>query len=76
MILKDLLTYIESKQRVAEVDLLKHFHLHRKGLGPMIEILIKTGHIQKTVNNRGTALPVQIFYSWQPVKVIPMVTLL
>lgn len=76
MILKRLSTYIKTQQRIEESALLKAFHLQPNGLAPMIEILIRSGHVQKTINNRGERLPAQVFYSWQEHKVIPMVTLL
>jgi len=74
MILTELLVYIETKQRVEETELLSYFHLQENGLAPMIERLMKTGHIQKTINSRGPSLPAKIFYSWQQNKVIPMVS--
>ncbi|MDA7747061.1 FeoC-like transcriptional regulator [Psychromonas sp.] len=76
MILKRLSAYIELHQRVEESALLKEFRLHKNGLAPMIEILIASGHIQKTVNNRGERLPAQVFYSWHEKQLIPMTTLL
>lgn len=76
MILKRLSDYIETQQRVEEGTLLKHFRLQRNGLAPMIEILIRAGHIQKTINQRGDKLPPQVFYSWHKQQVIPITTLL
>jgi len=76
MILKALSDYIQVEQRIDEKDLLKHFRLQQNGLAPMIEILIAHGHIQKTINKRGEKLPVQVFYSWKEVKVIPMTTVI
>jgi hypothetical protein len=76
MILKELSSYIQNHQRVEESVLLKHFRLQKSGLAPLIEILIRTGHVQKTVNNRGEHLPAQSFYSWRDVAVIPMTTLI
>ena len=76
MILKRLSNFIETRHRVDERALLKEFKLHKNGLAPMIEILIRSGHVQKTVNKRGENLPAQIFYSWYKTKVIPMTTVL
>ena len=76
MVLQRLSTYIKSQQRVEESALLKAFHLKANGLAPMIEILIRNGHVQKTINNRGDKLPAQVFYTWQERKVIPMTTML
>tara|TARA_R110001583_G_scaffold34784_3_gene116405 strand:- start:1974 stop:2204 length:231 start_codon:yes stop_codon:yes gene_type:complete len=76
MILKRLSSVIETRQRVDENALLKEFKLHQNGLAPMIEILIRSGHVQKIVNKRGKSLPVQVFYSWHKTKVIPITTLL
>jgi len=76
MVLQRLSTYIKTQQRVEESALLKAFHLKANGLAPMIEILIRNGHVQKTINNRGDKLPVQVFYTWQERKVIPMTTML
>ncbi|WP_137297326.1 FeoC-like transcriptional regulator [Psychromonas sp. SP041] len=76
MILKRLSTYIKTQQRVDEVTLLKHFHLKQNGLAPMIEILIGSGHVQKTVSRRGEQLSAHVFYSWQENQVIPMTVLL
>jgi hypothetical protein len=76
MVLQRLSTYIKKQQRVEEGTLLKAFRLTSSGLAPMIEILIRNGHVQKTINNRGATLPAQVFYSWQERKVIPMTTVL
>jgi hypothetical protein len=76
MVLQRLSTYIKTQQRVEETTLLKAFHLKANGLAPMIEILIRNGHVQKTINNRGNKLPAQVFYTWQERKVIPMTTML
>lgn len=76
MILKRLSSFIETRQRVDESVLLKEFKLHQNGLAPMIEILIRSGHVQKIVNKRGQNLPAQIFYSWHKTKVIPITTVL
>lgn len=76
MVLQRLSTYIKTQQRVEESALLKAFHLKANGLAPMIEILIRNGHVQKTINDRGNTLPAQVFYTWQDRKVIPMTTML
>ena len=76
MILKRLSTYIQTQQRVDEITLLTHFHLKQNGLAPMIEMLIRSGHVQKTVSSRGDRLPALVFYSWQQNQVIPMTVLL
>lgn len=76
MILQRLSTYIKKLQRVEESQLLKAFRLNKNGLAPMIEILIRTGHVQKTVNRRGDTLSAQVFYSWQEHKLIPMTTII
>ncbi|TEW54902.1 hypothetical protein E2R68_06965 [Psychromonas sp. RZ22] len=76
MILKRLSTYIETHQRVEESILLKTFRLQKSGLAPMVEILIRSGHVQKTVNGRGERLAPQVFYSWQKTQVIPMTTVI
>jgi len=72
MILTDLLNYIKSKQRVEESVLLAHFHLHKNGLAPMMDVLIQHGHIQKTIHQRGDKLPTQVFYRWQATEMIAM----
>jgi len=74
VILKSLSIYIQTQQRVDETTLLKHFHLKPNGLAPMVEMLIRSGHVQKTISGRGKRLSAQIFYSWQGNKVIPMTT--
>ncbi|WP_160061035.1 FeoC-like transcriptional regulator [Psychromonas sp. L1A2] len=76
MILKRLSAYIQKQQHVDEATVLKQFHLKQNGLAPMIEILIRSGHVQKTVSSRGDRLTAQVFYSWQENQVIPMTTLL
>ena len=76
MILKRLSAYIEIHQRVEESLLLKEFRLNDRGLGPFIDMLIKSGHVQKTVVGRGQKLAPQVFYSWQQMKVIPMTTMI
>jgi len=76
MILQRITAYIKFHQRVEETLLLKEFHLHKSGLAPMMDVLIKTGKIQKTINTRGAKLSAQIFYTWQTRQVIPMTTLL
>jgi len=72
MILTALSDYIKDKQRVEESVLLVHFHLQKTGLAPMMEILIRHGHIQKTVHQRGEKLPPQVFYRWHASKMIAM----
>jgi len=76
MILKRLSSYIQTEERVEESKLLKKFRLTKNGLAPFIEVLIRNGHIQKTINKRGETLTAQVFYSWKVEKVIPMTTLL
>jgi len=76
MILKKISDYIQVHQRVDESALLKHFRLNKNGLEPMIDILIRNGHIQRTISRRGEKLPAQVFYSWQETTVIPMTTVL
>jgi len=76
MILEALSHYIQTQQRVEESALLKKFRLSQHGLAPMIEVLIRTGHVQKTVNRRGDRLIPKVFYSWHNVAVIPTTTIL
>lgn len=76
MILKRLSEYIQTQQRVEEGVLLRKFRLSSNGLAPLIEVLIRSGNVQKTVNNRGDKLVAQVFYSWRSLKVIPMITVI
>ena len=76
MILKRLSEYIQTQQRVEEGVLLRKFRLSSNGLDPLIEVLIRSGNIQKTVNNRGDKLAAQVFYSWRSLKVIPIITVI
>ena len=76
MILKRLSEYIQIQQRVEEGVLLKKFRLSSNGLTPFIEVLIRSGHVQKTINNRGDKLAAQVFYSWSHLKVIPTITVI
>lgn len=76
MILKQIADFIKQKQRVEEKILLKHFRLTEQGLAPFMDKLIKTGFIQKTVNQRGASLSAQVFYSWRDNSGIPLTTVL
>ncbi len=71
MILQSLNDYIKAQQRVEESVLLKHFRLTESALQPMIALLIKRGKIHKTINERGDALPPEIFYSYSDSVQIP-----
>jgi hypothetical protein len=74
MILQAITEYVQTKGRVEEQKLLKHFHLSREGLDPMMAVLLKRGKIHKTINRRGNSLPPEIYYSWTEAAQIPTLT--
>lgn len=74
MILSAISDYIKNAGRVEETQLLKHFHLRKEGLSPMMAVLLKRGRIQKTINKRGEKLKPEIYYSWSEKQQIPMLT--
>jgi len=74
MILSAISEYVENAGRIEEQQLLKHFHLSREGLSPMMAVLLKRAKIQKTLNKRGETLPAKIYYSWSEKQQIPMMT--
>lgn len=76
MILKRLSAYIQAHQRVEESVLLKNFRMNKKRAAPFIEMLIRSGHIQKTVNRHGKLLLAKNVYSWRDVKGIPVTILI
>lgn len=76
MILHSLNEYIKKAKRVEQSCLLKHFHLSEEGLAPMIAVLLKRGYIQKTINQRGSKLPPEIYYSYVQIAQIPTLTVI
>ena len=75
MILQSINDYIKNAGRVEEEKLLKHFHLRREGLSPMMAVLLKRGKISKVIVQRGPGLPEQIFYSWSDTSLIPSISI-
>jgi hypothetical protein len=76
MILQEISDYVKKAGRIEEKTLLKHFHLSRDGLAPMMSVLLKRGKIQKTIIQRGKSLPPDIFYSWTNTAQIPTLTVI
>ena len=76
MILQEISAYVKKAGRIEEKKLLKHFHLSREGLDPMMAVLLKRGKIQKTINQRGDRLPPEIYYSWTETAQIPTLTVI
>lgn len=76
MILQDITNYIKEQGRTSEIKLLKHFHLTSEGLEPMMSVLLKRGKIHKTINQRGSQLPPEIYYSWTDTAQIPTLTVI
>jgi hypothetical protein len=76
MILQEIQQYIIDAKRVEEGVLLKHFHLSREGIAPMMTILLQRGKIHKTVSQRGKKLAPLVYYSYHHVASIPMMTVL
>lgn len=76
MILQSLNDYIKEAKRVEESRLLSHFHLSQEGIAPMMAVLLKRGYIQKTIIQRGSKLPPEIFYSYVQVAQIPTLTVI
>lgn len=76
MILQSLSDYVKQQGRVEEKMLLKHFHLSHDAIEPMMAVLLKRGKIQKTINQRGPKLAVEIYYSWHESAQIPTLTVI
>jgi len=75
VILQSINDYVRQAGRIEEKQLLKHVHLSSAALAPMMEVLLKRGKIQKTVNRRGASLPAEIYYSWSEIEQIPALTI-
>jgi hypothetical protein len=76
MILQEISGFIKDAKRIEEKKLLKHFHLTHEGLEPMMAVLLKRGKIHKTINQRGTRLAPEIYYSWTEIAQIPTLTVI
>jgi len=74
MILSAISEYVKNAGRIEEKQLLKHFHLRKEGLAPMMAVLLKRGKIQKTINKRGQRLKPEIYYSCSKKQQIPILT--
>ena len=76
MILQEISDFIKEAKRIEEKKLLKHFHLSHQGLEPMMAVLLKRGKIHKTINQLGSKLPAEIYYSWTETAQIPTLTVI
>lgn len=76
MILQSIVDYILKQGRVEEHLLLAHFHLTQEGLAPMMEVLIKSGKIHKTIHSRGEKLSPLIYYRVASDAQIPSVSII